>query len=63
MEWLADGRATRLRHAARFSGLLAPLAGAGGALETTRRGAEAMGAALKAMAERARAEGARRADA
>ena len=55
LEWLPGGRATRLRHAARFSGLLAPLAGAGGALDTTRRGMEAMDAAVKAVAERARA--------
>jgi hypothetical protein len=55
LEWLADTRATRLRHAVRFSGLLAPLAGLRGAPEAARRGAEAMGAALKARAERARA--------
>ena len=55
LDWLAGGDATRLRHAARFSGLLAPLAGAGGVLEAARRGSEAMGAALKALAERARA--------
>ena len=54
LDWLADGRATHLRHAARFSGLLAPLAGAGGVLEAARRRSEAMGAALKASAERAR---------
>jgi hypothetical protein len=55
LDWLAEGRATRLRHAARFSGLLAPLARAGGVLEAARRGAEAMEAALKAEAERGRA--------
>ena len=54
LEWLAEGRATRLRQAARFSGLLAPLAGAGGVLDTTRRGSEAMDAAVKALAEHAR---------
>ena len=58
LDWLAGGDATRLRHAARFSGLLAPLAGAAGVLEAARRGSEAMEAALKAMAERARAAGA-----
>ena len=63
LEWMAEGRATRLRHAARFTGLLAPLAGAGGVLEAARRGSEAMDAALKALAERARAGGAGRADA
>ena len=63
LEWLAGGRATRLRHAARFSGLLAPLAGAGGVLDATRRGSESMDAALKALAERARAGGAGCADA
>ena len=31
LDWLAGGDATRLRHAARFSGLLAPLAGAANA--------------------------------
>jgi hypothetical protein len=62
LERLAGGRATRLRHAARFTGLVAPLAGAAGVLETTRRGLEAMDAALKALAERARA-GRPRADA
>jgi hypothetical protein len=62
LDWLADGRATRLRHAARFAGVLAPLAGAAGVLAAARGGAEAMGAALKAEAERARA-GAVRADA
>ena len=62
LDWLADGRATRLRHAARFSGLLAPLAGVAGAPEAARRGSQAMGAALKVLAERGRAE-ARRADA
>jgi hypothetical protein len=55
LEWLADARATRLRHAVRFSGLLAPLAGLRGAPEAARRGAEVMGVALKARAERARA--------
>ena len=55
LDWLAGGRATRLRHAARFSGLLAPLARAGGVLEAARRGSEAMEAALKAEAERGRA--------
>ena len=55
LDWLAGGDATRLRHAARFSGLLAPLVEAGGAPEAARRGSEAMGAALKASAERARA--------
>ena len=62
LEWMADGRATRLRHAARFSGLLAPLVEVGGVPEAARRGSEAMGAALKATAERTRTE-ARRADA
>ncbi len=62
LERLADGRETRLRHAARFTGLLAPLAGAAGVLDTTRRGLEAMDAAVKALAERARA-GRPRADA
>ena len=61
-ERLAGGRETRLRHAARFTGLLAPLAGAAGALEAARRGVEAMDAALKALAERAGA-GRPRADA
>ncbi len=59
LERLAAGRANRLRHAARFTGLLAPLAGTAGVLDTTRRGLEAMDAAVKASAERARA-GARR---
>ena len=63
LDWLAGGDATRLRHAARFSGLLAPLVAVGGAPEAARRGSEAMGAALKARAERARAGGAGRADA
>jgi len=62
LEWLAEGRATRLRHAARLTGLLAPLAGAAGALEAARSGSEAMGAALKALAERARAGGETRVD-
>ena len=53
LDWLAGGRATRLRHAARFTGVLAPLAGVGGVLDTTRRGLEAMDAALKRVAERA----------
>ena len=56
---LAEGRATRLRHMARFTGLLAPLAGAAGVLDTTRRGLEAMDAAVKALAERTRAGRAR----
>jgi hypothetical protein len=51
LEWLPGSQATRLRHAARFTGLLAPLAGAGGALEAARRGLEAMDTALKALAE------------
>ena len=59
LERLADGRATRLRHAARFSGLLAPLAGVAGVPQAARRGSQAMGAALKALAERARAEAGR----
>jgi hypothetical protein len=63
LEWLAEGRATRLRHAARFTGLLAPFVGAGGVLEAARRGSEAMDAALKGVAERASVEGAGRADA
>ena len=63
LEWLAEGRATRLRHAARFTGLLAPLAGAAGALESARSGSEAMDAALKALAERAHAGQARHAGA
>ena len=57
LERLAEGRATRLRHAAHVSGLLAPLVRLGGVLEATRRGLEAMDAALKAVAERARAGG------
>ena len=51
LERLAEGRATRLRHAARVSGLLAPVVRLGGVLEATRRGLEAMDAALKAEAE------------
>ncbi len=62
LDWLAGGDATRLRHAARFSGLLAPLVEVGGVLEAARRGSEAMDAALKALAERARLGGAGRAD-
>ncbi len=57
LDWLAGGDATRLRHAARFSGLLAPLVAVGGVPEAARRGSEAMGAALKALAERARGRG------
>ena len=63
LDWLAGGDATRLRHAARFSGLLAPLAGAAGVLEAARSGSEAMDAALKALAERARAGRETRSDA
>jgi hypothetical protein len=51
LEWLAGGRATRLRQAARFTGLLAPFAGTGDRLETAKRGLEAMDAALKTVAE------------
>jgi len=40
----------RFRQTVRFSGVLAPLLGAG-LLEATRRGCEAMGAALEARAE------------
>ena len=48
-----EGRAggCRFRQAVRFSGVLAPLLGAG-LLEATRRGCEAMNAALEARAER-----------
>ena len=52
LEWLAEGRTTRLRHAVRFTGLLAPFARFGDTLETAKRGLEAMDAALKAVAER-----------
>ena len=52
LEWLAQGRTTRLRHAVRFTGLLTPFAGFGDTLERAKRGLEAMDAALKAVAER-----------
>ena len=51
LELLAEGRETWLRHMARFTGLLAPLAGAAGVLEATRHGLESMDAAVKALSE------------
>ena len=52
VEQLAEGRASRLRHAVRFSGLLAPLARLRGAPEAIRRGLAAVDAAVKVRAER-----------
>jgi hypothetical protein len=52
----AEGGATRLHHRVRLSGLLAPLLALGGVAEAIRRGLEAVDAAVKARAERARGE-------
>ena len=56
VEPLAGGRETRLRQRVRLSGLLARLAGPLGVREAIRRGLEAVDAAAKARAERARSE-------
>jgi hypothetical protein len=56
VERLAEGRATRLRHRVCLIGLLAPLVGFGGVLDTIRRSLEAVDAAVKAQVERAHRE-------
>ena len=56
VERLAEGRAARLRHRVRLSGLLAPLAGLGGLADAIRRALEAVDAAVKARVERPRGE-------